>query len=57
MCDDVQATASVLQAKGVEFDGDVVDAGFGLLTTIVLPDGSKLGLYQPKHAVAHSLPR
>ena len=57
MCDDVQATVDVLRAKGVEFDGDVIDAGFGLLTTILLPDGSKLGMYQPKHAIAHSLPR
>jgi predicted enzyme related to lactoylglutathione lyase len=57
MCDDVHATVADLRAKGVQFDGDMVDAGFGLLTTIVLPDGSKLGLYQPKHAIAHSLPR
>jgi hypothetical protein len=26
--------------------------GLGLLTSITLPDGGKLGLYQPRHPVA-----
>jgi hypothetical protein len=27
--------------------------GWGLLTHLVLPGGGRLGLYQPKHPVAH----
>jgi predicted enzyme related to lactoylglutathione lyase len=53
MCDDIQTTAAQLKAKGVQFEGDIVDAGFGVMATIVLPDGSKLGIYEPKHALAH----
>jgi predicted enzyme related to lactoylglutathione lyase len=52
MCDDVHATVRELSAKGVTFAGDVQDAGFGLLTQLVLPSGSRIGLYEPRHQVA-----
>jgi predicted enzyme related to lactoylglutathione lyase len=52
MCDDVHATVRELSAKGAEFDGDVQDAGFGLLTQLVLPSGAHIGLYEPRHQVA-----
>lgn len=50
MCDDVETTASQLKSKGVEFTQPVNDVGWGLLTTLKLPGGSELYLYQPKHA-------
>jgi catechol 2,3-dioxygenase-like lactoylglutathione lyase family enzyme len=50
MCDDVHATAERLRAKGVEV-GPVEDEGFGLMTAITLPDGERLGLYEPRHPV------
>jgi catechol 2,3-dioxygenase-like lactoylglutathione lyase family enzyme len=50
MCDDIQATVQELEAKGVVFAGEVIDAGFGLLTAIALPGGGELGLYEPRHA-------
>jgi hypothetical protein len=49
MCDDVKATVAALSARGVETDGTIVDRGWGLLTTIVLPGGDRLGLYEPRH--------
>jgi catechol 2,3-dioxygenase-like lactoylglutathione lyase family enzyme len=49
MCDDVQATVEELEGKGVEFGRPVSDEGFGLLTTIRLPGGGELGLYEPRH--------
>jgi predicted enzyme related to lactoylglutathione lyase len=52
MCDDVHATVRELSAKGAAFDGDVQDAGFGLLTQLVLPSGARIGLYEPRHQVA-----
>jgi predicted enzyme related to lactoylglutathione lyase len=52
MCDDVQATMRELSAKGATFAGDVQDAGFGLLTQLVLPSGARIGLYEPRHHVA-----
>jgi catechol 2,3-dioxygenase-like lactoylglutathione lyase family enzyme len=55
MCDDIQATVKDLQSKGVDFEGDITNAGFGLLTTIKVPGGGKLALYQPRHALAIAL--
>jgi hypothetical protein len=49
MCDDVQTTVDDLAAKGVEFSRPVSDEGFGLVTTIRLPGGGELGLYEPRH--------
>jgi catechol 2,3-dioxygenase-like lactoylglutathione lyase family enzyme len=53
MCDDVASTISQLDAKGVQCD-PVKDQGWGLLTSLALPGGGKLGLYQPRHLLAHS---
>jgi catechol 2,3-dioxygenase-like lactoylglutathione lyase family enzyme len=52
MCDDIQRTMVELAKKGVEFGGPVVDQGYGLVSSIRLPDGSTMGLYQPKHPTA-----
>ena len=52
MCDDITATTTELEAKGVEFSGPVRDEGFGLLTAIRLPGGGELGLYEPRHPTA-----
>jgi catechol 2,3-dioxygenase-like lactoylglutathione lyase family enzyme len=49
MCDDIEATVAGLQAKGVELTAPVSDQGFGLLTSIKLPGGGELGLYEPRH--------
>jgi predicted enzyme related to lactoylglutathione lyase len=49
MCDDVRATVAALEARGVELTGPVTDVGFGLETGIRLPDGTELGLYEPRH--------
>lgn len=54
LCDDVQATVDELAAKGVTFAGPIADRGWGLLTTIQLPGGGALGLYEPRHPRAHS---
>jgi len=56
MCDDIQQTIADLKTRGVEFEGDVVNAGFGMLTSIKVPGGGTLGLYQPRHALAIDLP-
>jgi predicted enzyme related to lactoylglutathione lyase len=50
MCDDIEATVRELTAKGVQFDGGVTEQRWGLITTIQLPGGGRLGLYEPRHA-------
>jgi predicted enzyme related to lactoylglutathione lyase len=52
MCDDVQATVRDLAAKGATFAGEIREAGFGLLTQLVLPSGAQIGLYEPRHQIA-----
>jgi predicted enzyme related to lactoylglutathione lyase len=49
MCDDIDATVDELQRNGVELTGPVSDQGWGLLTSIRLPGGGELGLYEPRH--------
>ncbi|MCU1234211.1 MAG: hypothetical protein JWP63_2178 [Candidatus Solibacter sp.] len=51
MCDDVDATVQSLQSSGIVCE-PVSDQGWGRLTQITLPGGGKLGLYQPRHALA-----
>ena len=48
MCDDLAVTMAELQAKGVRC-GAVHDERWGLITTLSLPSGNTVGLYQPKH--------
>jgi catechol 2,3-dioxygenase-like lactoylglutathione lyase family enzyme len=48
MCDDLDATVDQLRAKGVE-TGPVHEERWGMLTTLTLPGGVELGLYEPRH--------
>ena len=48
----IDATVAKLREKGVNFDGDIMERGFGRATSIILPDGGRLALYQPSHPTA-----
>ena len=50
MCDDVAATVSELEAKGIEVRGEPEELRFGVGTRIVLPGGVEVLLYEPHHA-------
>ncbi len=52
MCDDLEATMAELRAKGIEFEGEPEDEGFGITVTMVLPGETKLMLYEPRHTTA-----
>ena len=49
MCDDVAATIRELEAKGVEVLGEAIDRGYGLVTSIRVPGGIELDLYEPSY--------
>ena len=49
MCDDIHATVAELEAKGVEFTRPISSERFGLLTSLRLPGGDELDLYEPRH--------
>ena len=51
-CDDIEATAAELAARGVAVDGAVEQQSWGRATTIRLPSGSVIGLYEPSHPAA-----
>jgi catechol 2,3-dioxygenase-like lactoylglutathione lyase family enzyme len=48
ICDDIAATVQQLENKGITTT-PVADRGWGLVTTLELPGGDTLGLYEPKH--------
>ena len=49
MCDDVNAVIAAVGKRGIRTTA-VKDQRWGLLTTLTLPGGGKLGVYQPRHA-------
>lgn len=51
MCDDLDATIASLTAKGIAC-GPVSRERWGIRTTLRLPGGGALGLYQPLHPTA-----
>jgi hypothetical protein len=48
MCDDVHAVVAQLTARGIETT-PITDRGWGLLTTIRVPGGDELAVYEPRH--------
>jgi catechol 2,3-dioxygenase-like lactoylglutathione lyase family enzyme len=54
MCDDLAAFTRTLEAKGVTCAANHREP-WGIVTTIRMPSGGELGLYQPLHATALAL--
>ena len=49
MCDDIESTVRELREKGVAFRGEPAKESFGITTTMLLPGGLEVLLYQPTH--------
>ena len=54
MCDDLESFTASLKNKNVHCT-DFQQARWGTSTTIPLPSGGSIGLYQPRHATAFNL--
>jgi catechol 2,3-dioxygenase-like lactoylglutathione lyase family enzyme len=54
MCADLQATVTSLAAKNVRCT-EVETEAWGIRTTVRLPSGGEIGLYQPTHDTAFNL--
>jgi predicted enzyme related to lactoylglutathione lyase len=52
MCDDIDTTVAELQAKGAQVSGPISEQGWGRLTSLRIPGGVDVGLYQPLHPTA-----
>ena len=48
-CDSIEQTVKELKAKGVTFEGDIQDQGYGLVTHFTVPGNFSIQLYQPKY--------
>ncbi len=55
-CDDIHGTVAELQARGVQFDQEVEDHGFGFVTYFTMPGDVKVQLYEPKYEKNPSKP-
>jgi predicted enzyme related to lactoylglutathione lyase len=49
-CDDLEATVAELKSRGVRFDDDIADHGYGFVTHLTMPGGVEVQIYQPKYA-------
>ncbi|HYO58350.1 VOC family protein [Archangium sp.] len=56
-CDDIQGTVADLKSRGVRFDGEIADHGYGFVTYINAPGGVRVQLYEPKYAKGTSKPK
>jgi catechol 2,3-dioxygenase-like lactoylglutathione lyase family enzyme len=54
LCEDLEATARALEWKGVAFKRPFDEQRWGRVTEVTLPGGGRIGLYQPKHPLAHA---
>ena len=54
LCEDIETTARELERKGVPIKRPFDEARWGRVTEITLPGGGRIGLYQPKHPLAHA---
>jgi hypothetical protein len=55
VCDDIATAVAELTGRGVAAEEPVTDEGWGLLTSIRLPGGGRLGLYEARHPTAFDL--
>jgi len=56
MCEDIRATISELQRKGVEVKGEPEEESYGVTVMLGLPGGVEAMLYEPRHAMAIERP-
>jgi len=54
MCDNLEAEIASLKQKNVQCSG-IQQAPWGISTTVPLPSGRAIGLYQPRHETALNL--
>lgn len=50
VCDNLKTQMAAMEKKGVRF-GEISEERWGTRTTIMLPGGGEIGLYEPNHPV------
>lgn len=54
MCDDLKSQIQALKTKHISCS-ELEEAPWGIKTTIILPSGNEVGLYEPRHPTALGL--
>jgi hypothetical protein len=54
LCEDIETTAKELERRTVPITRPFDEERWGRVTRITLPGGGRIGLYQPKHPLAHA---
>ena len=54
LCEDIEATAKELERRKIPITRPFHEERWGSVTRITLPGGGRIGLYQPKHPLAHA---
>ncbi len=55
-CDDIHGTVADLKSRGVSFDSEVADHGYGFVTYFTIPGGITVQLYEAKYQKRSSAP-
>jgi len=56
-CDDIHGTVAELRGRGIRFDRDIEDHGYGFVTYFTMPGGVSVQLYEPKYRKRASRPK
>src|SRR5712692_3363376 len=56
-CDDIHGTVAELKSRGVTFDQDVADHGYGFVTYFNISGSLKVQLYEPKYQKRSARPK
>ena len=48
-CDDIHGTVAEMKSRGVTFESEVADHGYGFVTYFTIPGGIRVQLYEPKY--------
>lgn len=49
-CDNLEKTVAELKSRGVTFNDEIADHGYGFVTHLTMPGGVRVQIYQPKYA-------
>lgn len=49
-CDDLHKTVTELRERGVEFQDEISDRGYGLVIHLSLPGGVRVQLFEPRYS-------
>jgi len=48
-CDDIQGTVADLSSRGIAFEGEIADHGYGFVTYFTMPGDVRVQLYEPRY--------